>query len=66
MKGKGTWREKKVAPRLWKFIYTYITTKRPKQGKVKAKQYAIKRNKDKYDLIMKGSVRKPYKSKKQY
>ena len=62
----GRWIEKKVAPRLWKFTYSYTTNKKPKRGFVRAKQYAIKRTKDVYDLILKGKVlRKPYKPRKQ-
>ena len=57
------WKEKKIAPRKWKIRYEEHLRKKPKmmKGKVKAKQFAIKRNKDKYDLIMKG---KRYKKKK--
>lgn len=70
----GRWKEKKIKPRLWSFTYTFLTNKPMKSGYVKAKQYAIKRTKDIYDLIMGGkikpfkkrSVRKGYKQKNKY
>ena len=53
----AVWKEKKVGKRKWKFTYTcwYRYKPRiPKVSKVIANQYAIKKSKDSYDLILRG------------
>lgn len=52
----GTWKEKKIGPRKWKFKYTYYTKIKPRfrKSKVRASQRALKISKDSYALIMKG------------
>lgn len=53
---KSKWVEKKIGKGKWGFTYTRWVKKRlkPKERKIRAIQYAIKKGKDKYDLIMKG------------
>lgn len=53
---KSKWWETKTAPRKWKFKYLRWAKGKlkPRKRRIIATQYAIKRNKDNYDLIMKG------------
>jgi len=56
MSKQSKWLETKIGNGKWGFTYTRWVKRRlkPRTNKLSATQYAIKRGKDTYDLIMKG------------
>lgn len=53
---KSYWKEIKVAPRKWRYVYVRYARKKPFRGnvkRIKGNQYAMKTSKDIYHLVTK-------------